>query len=241
MDTATSTPNGDVLERIRKLLALAADSGATEHEAALALARAQALLRKHDLEIADIERLTGKPKATVTEQREPRTTTHLREVSLAAVISRANRCRLLKDRDTLYFIGREANIEATKLALRWISQQLLQAHGRAVAGRRIDSGVAARVAFLEGAVSRVAQRLREAQQAAERDEAGVTALVLVRDREVNDYIANKYGSRVKARKTTHYRRGDRNAREAGFAAGGDVSLAPQAGLGAPRTALRSGR
>jgi hypothetical protein len=53
-----STPqgvDGKTVERIRKLLALARDGGATEHEAALAMDRAQEIMRANSLSMATIE------------------------------------------------------------------------------------------------------------------------------------------------------------------------------------------
>jgi hypothetical protein len=53
-----STPqgvDGKVVERIRKLLALARDGGATEHEAALAMDRAQEIMKANSLSMATIE------------------------------------------------------------------------------------------------------------------------------------------------------------------------------------------
>jgi hypothetical protein len=51
-----SSTNGkeDIIERVRKLLALAQNEGATEHEAALAAEKAQAMLAAHNLSLSDV-------------------------------------------------------------------------------------------------------------------------------------------------------------------------------------------
>jgi hypothetical protein len=51
----TDTERNKIIEKIKKLLTLAKDKGATEHEAALATVRAQEFLEKYNLDMIDVE------------------------------------------------------------------------------------------------------------------------------------------------------------------------------------------
>src|SRR5690606_36132948 len=59
-----------IKERILKLLALARDAGATEHEAALALAKAQQLAAQHALDLESMQAVNTGPNIVVDRSKE---------------------------------------------------------------------------------------------------------------------------------------------------------------------------
>ena len=83
-----------VLERVRRLLALAEDPAASEHEATLAFERAQRLMHRHAIREWMLEEADGRTariveRRVVVDRGDP---TNRYKVSLADIVARANRC-----------------------------------------------------------------------------------------------------------------------------------------------------
>lgn len=103
-----------VLDRVRKLLALGEDKGASENEAAIALKRARSLIDKH--QINEIDLIQDKPmfEEAVSSQ-PPSKATPLWQQTLAIAVARFNDCRVAKSPDhddfshrpltRIYFLG----------------------------------------------------------------------------------------------------------------------------------------
>jgi hypothetical protein len=117
----------DIVARIRKLLRLAEDAGATEAEAAAALERANALLLRHNLTLDRVAVSAGEPPV-VTEQ-------HIRagwagswRGTLLGLLARHNLCAPIISRqgkvDTVVVVGRPVNVAATHALYDWIAAQL---------------------------------------------------------------------------------------------------------------------
>jgi Protein of unknown function (DUF2786) len=117
----------DIVERIRKLLRLAEDAGATEAEAAAALERANALLIRHNLSMDAIAVSTGEQPA-VGERHIPAGWAGSWRGSLLGILARHNLCTPFISRhgksDTVIVVGRPANVEATHAMYDWIADQL---------------------------------------------------------------------------------------------------------------------
>jgi Protein of unknown function (DUF2786) len=117
----------DVVERIRKLLRLAENAGATEAEAASALERASALLLRHNLSMEQIA-VSASQREVVGEERIRTGWAGSWRGSLLGVLARHNLCSPFvhrRDRaDTVVIVGRPANIEATHAMYDWIAEQL---------------------------------------------------------------------------------------------------------------------
>ncbi len=120
-------PPENVVERIRKLLRLAEDAGATEAEAASALERASALLLRHNLTIDQVA-MTGGDAPPVTEQPIGTGWAGSWRGTLLASLARHNLCSPLVSRqgkvDTVIVVGRQANVQATHALYDWIAAQL---------------------------------------------------------------------------------------------------------------------
>jgi len=117
----------NVVERIRKLLRLAEDAGATEAEAASALERASALLLRHNLTMDQVA-VTGGDALPVTEQPIRTGWAGSWRGTLLAILARHNLCSPLVSRqgkvDTVVVVGRPANVQATHALYDWIAAQL---------------------------------------------------------------------------------------------------------------------
>lgn len=120
-----------VIARISKLLALAADAS-NEHEAALAAARAQDLLHKHNLDIAVVESSTHRAQAKVKEEQDrhevkPGSGKDWR-IMLADAIADYGYCKVLTSSFsrwlTLWWIGRPTEIEAAKFTYVYLEREL---------------------------------------------------------------------------------------------------------------------
>lgn len=165
-----------VIGRVRKLLRLAADGGATEAEAALAAEFAQAIMADHNLSMASIEAAgesSGEDGRRETAKEEGRAM-YAWQRDLMEVISKANFCwsevttRWLRgaDRNVGYrIIGRAANVAATRVSFDY----LVATVNRLVL---VDCGGDNRLrmsraghSFAEGAADRLGERVRERHEA----------------------------------------------------------------------------
>jgi hypothetical protein len=107
-----------IVEKIRKLLKLAADPS-NSHEAALAAERAQELLFRHHLDMADVADDTS----GVVEADRPLITDPWRK-ALAALIARFNFCRLLEWTGGMKFIGAPADVETVLYLYTYLSRTI---------------------------------------------------------------------------------------------------------------------
>lgn len=116
------TPDEKIIEKIRKLLALATSSN--EHEAALAAAKAQDLLFRHNLEMSQIERAgmtRPDPYTTIYEQNITRAEW---KIDLANSVARANLCKIILSRGTIVWMGKESNLEVAQFVNATLVQDL---------------------------------------------------------------------------------------------------------------------
>jgi len=231
-----------ILEKIRKLLRLAAPgSGATEEEAALAADRAQGLLLRFKLERADLGALHG---AAVAASSDPvverdfampgRPPTWFGMI-LAAVCD-TGFCRCMLSRGGFYgarywVIGRAVDVAVANDLIAYLVEQVTRlARGytpRGEDGWRMRGGDLrrARASFALGCASRVARRLREAAQARETASADSRALVVVERQAVDAFMKEHHPRLGTARRSRASVLASHHA--AGRAAGDSVRLAAQ--------------
>lgn len=113
-----------IKEKIRKMLALgAADSGATEDEAATAMRMAMGLMAKHGIDQATLggAKPTAKMAARVDRSIQPH------EVWLASAAGVLYGCRVLfwkSGKHGFAFIGRSDNTDAAEMTMMWLTQQV---------------------------------------------------------------------------------------------------------------------
>lgn len=176
-------PNEDrILNRIRKMLALANDAGATEGERDNALRMAHATLAKYNLDIADAEaagKPTGEPRImhTATFYGRPWART------VVAAVSRLFFCKYVygsatKGKETRHhFVGKQSNaLSAAEMAQYLVESIAYEARRRA---RAAGEGNTYLRSFALGAGRRLGERVHELMTAAaEQKSSGGTAIVL---------------------------------------------------------------
>jgi hypothetical protein len=173
-----------ILDKIRKLLALGKDAGATEHERTAAMRQAHKMLIKHNIELAEAEASGQK-----TEQR-----TVKRDVYYgrpwARVVSHAMAdlffCEYVyyasgKAKNTIHcFVGRESNATTACEMARWLVESILKEAKRRQ--RDEDEGNAYFRSFATAASvaiwHRVERMVAEASKTDEPDSKPGTALVV---------------------------------------------------------------
>jgi hypothetical protein len=221
MNTHADEP---ILQRIKKLLELAADP-ANEHEAASAAAHAQRLMFKYNIDQAALESI-GKADAKKIERESveagytPGTGMDWR-ISLAAAIAKYGFGQVIihgTGKWTRFsFIGRKDDVEAMKATYTYLTVELArllaefskkawadakqEARDRLMSFHEWESIYSHRHplrmknSWLLGAAMGVSDALRDEQQANVKEAGDAgTALVVIRGTEVADYIKEQYPS-----------------------------------------------
>lgn len=164
-----------VIDKIRKLMALAGDAGATEGEASVAASKAQSLMEAHNLSIASIEAaggssgVDGKRVKDTADDKKYRTV-YVWQRDLMKSIAELNFCHCSlrwqsrsNTSDTFAgyeLIGRAANVASTRVMFEYLTQTIdrLARQEAVLEGEHIFSKFAA--SFREGAAGRVVDRLK---------------------------------------------------------------------------------
>lgn len=225
----------DIISKIRKLLALASGKGATEAEAALATLRAQELLERHNLSMADLT-LTGsaptEPLGTVRASVNcgARVPTWVGWLA-TGVADTSYTFVLLGGRGQLAWIGTEANVRASIALLDFLVEQARRLRQEFPASDRVSGED-----FLRGLASRVARRLRDEfklRMRARADHGQTTALVVLDQarQRVDRYV--KENVRVGNRRRDYRGTRSSDAYNAGRSAGDRVQLANRDRVGRP--------
>lgn len=174
-----------ILDRIRKLLALA--SSDNEHEAALAASRAQALLEKHNMEQADIGEV-GEPEPI-----EERVVFEAKGYAtwrgrLAANVSTHFGCSCWRQGGRQVFVGRRTDIDAAQV----LYLRLIVIVDELTRRDAFGNGRAYVNAFRHGVVTTIGNEMeaqRERTRAEMQGHVSETALVIVntRTREADEW------------------------------------------------------
>jgi hypothetical protein len=225
----------DVIEKVQKLLRLAESSN--PHEAASAAARAQELLFKHKLEMADVMSANPDEPKFVVEDHEIATlgrSATWKEILLGGVAG-VNGCRVYRTRHRrlgetrLHVIGGTADIQATTYIFNYLCLECEKFLTEAATRRGRVSKSEGRVwanNFKIGFVEIVTARMWEQKHAREQlaKETQSTAMVLVNDQkdQVDEFFKNM---KLKEKKDQNSFLRDTDARLAGRDAGREVTLA----------------
>ncbi len=219
-----------VLDKVKKLLALS--KSPSEAEAAAALAKANVLLAKYGLSMAEVQQEEDVQEAVLLEKKRLR----VWESFLVSVVCKATFTEALHYRTQaegrILLIGREVNIVTAQELFSYLHRVIL------ILGRAYSPEIAHVDSFRQGVVQRIGERLAEQYRKGqgsgpEMDEdspAGdeTTALVLRADaaahKENHAFIKEKYG-RTTSRKTG--RRVEADSYHRGRAVGNTVNLDQQ--------------
>ena len=233
------TTNGDaeILDRIQKLLTLGESDN--EHESALAIARAQALMERHRITMADVVGAEAGEKVAEFEVMVglggSKTGRLKRRVGwhgfLAGTIARANGCFMVWAGPKIFIAGCESDVKAA-MAMRSFCQAEID---RLTAKFAAGQGRAWGVAFRNGCVDAIGAAIREEQAALREELRGTvteTALVIVNTRatEARGYFGKLGTSNLSSGS-------DYSGRAAGRAAGTNIYSGTKARVSAPRRRL----
>jgi hypothetical protein len=210
-------PSEDILNKVRKLMALGASP--SEAEAASALEKARVLLARYGLSLADVKTPESEVSETVLLEKQRFRTW---ELELIAVISKATFTQALRvnrgDQPRLILIGREVNLISAVELFNYLHLVVLKL-GRlhSAHGVHVES-------FRRGVVHTIGERLsvpETTSASSPEDRQLVQKLSAATDRENADYTAQVYG---KTRKKSAKSRVEADSYYRGRDAGNRVSL-----------------
>lgn len=243
--------SGQILDRVRKLLARSKSDNV--HEAALAAEMAQRLMTEHKLHMSDVEIAAEAAEPVVSGEalNEGQASVTTWQVRLLGGVARANSCRILiqssrrgmrEGRLTVY--GKQSDVDSTLYLYRYVAAEinrLCKAWGDQGA-----FGRAARNSFRVGAANTIRRRLTEARAAeqakwAETGAAAAGALIHLRN---SDAAAEEHINKIAGDSARGWA-GSAPASARGYVAGqraaDSINIGGSRGaLGAPSRQIRSG-
>ena len=213
----------DVLRKIRALLALAGSPN--EYEAALAMMRANQLLTKYNLNMAELQAGEFIPSGMTHEILEVKCT--LRDWHRALVCGVADHCLVkpIRSGSRYMLVGTPTNIAALRMLFAWVLRQL-QRISLASTIEHVGRGKRAtkwRNRFCMGAALRISARLNEPAALPDKTDDRTPGLILAHTTAADDYCENKGWKLKDVRKKTFR---PSSALYAGYTAGGLISLKP---------------
>ena len=215
----------DILDKVKKLLALA--NSENEHEASQAASMAQRLLQRYDLCIEDVSEITEEDTQIHEETAAVSGRMSSWRTYLLQGVAYAFQCRTLVytgyRRTRLVLVGSKGTTTAARETFEYLSSSIdkltkKNAYGR---GKRFTHG------YRQGLVMRISERLRamakqnEVEVQREATEAG-TALVLCKQQALKEYMGQFKGQYKGTSTQTDY-----CGYNAGFTDGNNVSLNKQ--------------
>lgn len=235
-----------LLSRVRKLLNLANDAGATEGERDNAMRMAHAILAKHNLDLAQCVQSGEAGAAQAAEAAEPRVENTAVfggwpwALQVNKQIAELFFCTYLVGRGRSansvlhYFIGRTSNATTAAYVAEFVVRSIYKEACREMRLRR--EGMPYVRSFCWGAYDSVRRRVQELKAGVTEERAGSTtpgtALVLASfydtEQEANrKFVAERYGANVAPRRGRSMGATDAGAAAAGRAFGASVSLSAQ--------------
>ena len=222
-----------IIERIQALLRMAEHPNSNEHEAAIALERAQAMLLENNLTRASVN--TG-PEAATTPDPVGKVEVGYKvswESTLLNTIAKANLCRVIGSRageHKAHLFGAKGNVLTVLAMFEWVKEQLetvaLREWTEYKAGRGSESSRSWRPAFFLGACLVLQKRLAPPLQAFAAGPG--RALVLSNDQRVSLAVKSVFPHLGSSRTTINY---GSDGYGAGQRAGANVRFGRTAALG----------
>lgn len=228
MDQAAQIDLAKVMEKARKLMALAERAG-TPEEAANAAEKLQSMLLKYDLDLSKIQDLP-KDEFTSTEYEMPEANLTMRgwAANLYAGIAKANQCEAIilsvstKKAPKMGVVGRKHHIEVVNYMYQYLFHTLvgLSEDSCKAAGITGTEKMRYKTAFCYGAAGVIRDRLLEAKKKAQAECTDVNALVVCEEKAVAEFYRKQYpGARIVRRKVM-----SQEGHSAGKIAGGKIRL-----------------
>ena len=217
---------GRVLERVRKLYAMAQETEASPHEAEIALRRCQSLMAKFGISERDLETsafgAAASPRRTVA--------MHVRYLG-SAVAALHDVLFVTGGVDGVEFRGYELDADVARMTFEYLETAVERALTARRRGGDFPPGRSAAYDYRIGFAAEVCERVEAMVAGRERDERAAsptgTALT-VRKREI---VERECGAGLATERSRHRGVRDREAAAAGRTDGAEVSLDPQVGRG----------
>lgn len=194
--------NEKVLERVKKLIALGTNAGATENESQIAMRRAHSLMAKHNIDMAQ---LSDKPAERATSESIHPGYRWARDIT--TIVAYLYMCRIVfhpsrqRNKYRFTFVGEAVNTAIAADISKFIVMSLKREAAR---GRRIH-GTAWQTSFLHGAAQRITDRCWQLIAEAKRgevDEVSTSkALVLASLYDQEDRLNQEYIDTLETTKT----------------------------------------
>jgi Protein of unknown function (DUF2786) len=226
--------NENILAKIKKLLALATSDN--PEEAASAATKAQSMLIQHNISLAELDNFSLEKNEKVIQINT--SGRHARNRcawfgNRANIIAKANLCRILTNGAGLIWIGKPTNLEVAKYVLESVTTDLdylcdlaFDYYKQVNTGYTVH-GKTWKNTFNFGANKVLSERLQANLEALRSGVENVNALIVVNDRELDEFIRIKY---PRLTTTTNTFRPVRSAYDAGKQAGREVQF--RSGIGA---------
>lgn len=201
----------DILARVTKLLSYNTANGCTEAEMQAAAAKAQSLMTRYNLSMAEIEVAEGKLNEEYTVERDvwnnyPGGGTSLTwRRSLLVTLCQFNFCesqfwRTQVNANLFQMVGQPHNIQMVKYLLAYLNRQMLTLSRDALKDAQEAESLSARVhpdrwrsSYLLGMVQGIHNRLQAQFNTDTTAEAGSTALVVVKEQELQEAVERLVG------------------------------------------------
>lgn len=221
------SPQDTIINRVKKLLALTVDRGATPEEAASAAAKAQALLFEHNLSMTQVDTHESGEIRESIENIDVAMDANNRTIgwkkSLLYSIARYNFCSGVYTPGTtiMHIIGKRSNVQVVEYLAASIGGEIdrLSQH----AAKSVLSGKASfRSSFCHGAVAVIVERLRAQAEVNATTNAACTALVVQSKGELARAVKGFYPRLSHRRRSA--RVGSHDGYHAGRAAGSGIGL-----------------
>jgi hypothetical protein len=240
-----------LLERVRKLLALAGNN-ANENEAAAAAEKAQALLVEHNLSMLDIDNLADDETKDIGVDNSIITSSNPWRRPLAVQVAKLYFCEYFYSstrgsKNIHSFVGKKHNIEVAKMMFMYLLEAIDRLAREGAKGLPIKEQSPYRVAFRGACTKRLCQRIMERIEAAKRGEiksettgSNLPALASMYDRSQNaltKYIEKNVGGMRMKRTSLSTHLHSKGASD-GYAAGNRIGLDQQVGGRSQHKALR---
>lgn len=204
---------------------------AREGEIANATALAQKLLRDHNLEIHEVEKIQGEGTGVDVTRESFLMADRLGYqpyrwmVTLGDAIAKTSFCSCVFNGTvrTLTFIGRPGDIAVAKMLYEFVRDQIKELGDSESRRQTMTHPLAFKAPFLTGCADRVHDRILEDFERAKREERGVGALVLVHDVRIKEYMV-KHFPKLRNASAYHVNAEHFGAYYAGRAAGERVQI-----------------
>jgi hypothetical protein len=237
-----------LVEKVRKLLALA--DSPNENEAALAAEKAQELMLRHGISMAQVAQASGKDKVLSVDEAQSRGKTTPWRTHLASYVARSMGGKIVYSNDygrqegTIYWFGPAGTLESMIDLYRYLENTLVSLSAVETANRPVDPWTGKRVhgktyrsSWLKGATHRIGSRLMKRVKVAANESGDTsTALVVIRNA-VDEKMSERFPHTRKRQEsgTVNY-----DAYRKGSATAAGVALGDRQ-VGAGRGALPAGR